>query len=187
MPRKKRDDYEQRIQDTSTALVRLRRPGLVIAHLQDKFAINARTGWKYIAEVRRRWREEENDAAPGAQLARRDGLRATLNEALAHAWQRQKVVKDAQGNPVINPSTGKVATIASPDLAAIGALVKQLRDLDAVDERRAPQPLPIIPMVSASGGTMDGLSSADLVTYLQTGRLPASLAAKNSTDDAEDA
>lgn len=174
MPRKPKEDYEAAMDATATALITLRRPSRVVAHLQERFGIARRTGYRYIELVRERWAKEEAPATAEGRAIHQNSIRATINEVMTHAWNRRKVVKDSSGNPVMDPATGRPTTVADPDLRTVLDCTKQLRELDAMDEAKSPTPVPIIPMVAdAAGKTMGKLTNAELIEYARTGRLPA--------------
>lgn len=122
--------HEEHLAETEQALVRLRAKYRVQQHLVTKYGIAPRTARKWIEAVRRRWGAE---AEQTDRTAKRNEMRATLNELLHQALNKTIVVKNPDGTVVVDPQSGRPVVKLQPDLQRALHASAQLRALDGLD------------------------------------------------------
>lgn len=135
MGRVSKQEHEERLAETEQALVRLRSSYRVEQHLAKKFGVDERTARKWMAAVRKRWREA---AVEVDRQAHRDELAATLNEVIFQAMNKSFIVKNEDGTVVLDanpnsPTFGKPVVKANPDLQRVLHAVSQLRSMFGTD------------------------------------------------------
>lgn len=176
MARTTKEEYEKRIAACETLMIRWRNAGRIRVHLAKEFGVKPDTVAAWMTEVRKRWRKQaEEEAAAGfdARTAQRDAMRQLLNDVVAQAMSRSEIVKDAKGNPVLDPTTMKPVTRANPDLQRVLRAAQQLRDLDALDLAKD-QVLRITGAVATTslGNFTEGRSAVELAHFLEHGYWP---------------
>jgi len=126
-------EAEQRVAEVEAAMIRRMSTGAIIRHFSARWGIRERQIERYMARVREQWDREGRDLAPRAREARRDQMRASLDDCYAQSMSRREVVKDSSGNPVLGPD-GAPLTVARPDTRSAIAAARLLMDLDALSE-----------------------------------------------------
>lgn len=129
---------EAKLRDTERHLVSLGHRASVVEVLSKKYSVTSYTVESWINKVRRRWAKqaEEEEKALGVPLreGRRTHLRFMLLEIHAKASARTEVVRDKNGNVVIE--NGRPVVRPNPNLQASLQVMRQLRALDALDAPR---------------------------------------------------
>lgn len=129
----------QRMTEVEAMLLRRLSTRYVQDVLAPRWGVTQRQVRDYISKVRQAWRQEAETLAPEERerrLLQRDHLRASLNDAYARALGRTEVVRDAKGNPIIDPTTSKPLVREVPDLTNGLRALTLLMDLDAVGADR---------------------------------------------------
>jgi hypothetical protein len=129
------EELELRLSETARLLIRRRSYTEVERELSNRYSVDARTTRRWIRKVKDRWRAEAD--VEGAGDARAD-LVQQLDAVLASAWSHMVIVKDADGNPVVdqNPSSpgfGKPLVRNEPKTQQILHAISQLRALKGAD------------------------------------------------------
>ncbi len=123
-------EYESRIADTEEHIVRLRSSPRIIRVMAAKYRVDPKSVANWIREVYDRWAAEATEVN---REARRNEMRATLNTVVSMALNKSTVLKDINGNPMIDAVTQKPITRALPDIKSVLDATKQLRALDGLD------------------------------------------------------
>lgn len=135
------EEMELRLAETARLLVRRRSYVDVERDLANRFGVDARTARKWIRKVKDRWRAEAD--VEGQDDARVD-LVQQLDAVLAAAWTNMVIVKDKEGNPILdenpvlangapNPGYKKPLVRNEPKVQHILHAVSQLRAIKGVD------------------------------------------------------
>lgn len=151
MSRASVEDYAARLAETEQAMIRLRSSFRVEQALCSKYGVSPRNVRRWMHQVRKKWKVE----AAGEELDRtnqRQDMHSTLNEILFQALNRTQVVKDANGDPILDPASivrdvagnpvldangrmsGRPMVKANPDLQRALHACIQIRGLHALDE-----------------------------------------------------
>lgn len=176
VPRLSNGERERRIRDTENHLIRLGRTRAVEEALSKRYGVARRTVRKWIQWVRAEWAEQakEEEKALGMTIreARRLQHRQMLQDLWAQAASRTEVVRDKEGNVVMEERDGdtRPAVRPNPNYHAMLQASKQLRYLDALDQ-------PAVKHVHMTGGVsekdpMEGRTLKEQVFYLEKGRWP---------------
>lgn len=102
-------------------------PSRVIEALTRKYDVDTRTANQWVATVRRRW-ERLREGVPIDE--RRSQLVAMVENVYASAVNQSEIVRNSDGEPVLDPVTGRVLEKRKPDRKAALAAVRLLADLD---------------------------------------------------------
>lgn len=138
MSRASQEVFAARLAETEQTMIRLRSSYRVEQALSQKYNVQRRQVRRWMQQVRKKWKEEASGEEQDRTTLRAD-MDKTLNEIIAQAFTRTVVVKDADGNPMLDPNPnsntyGKPIIKANPDLQrALHALI-QLRALHALDQ-----------------------------------------------------
>jgi hypothetical protein len=133
------EEIRQRMQEVEAMLLRRLSTRQVQDVLAKRWNVTQRQVRDYIGKVRAAWRQDAVTLAPEERerrLLARDHMRASLNDAYSRALGRTEVVRDAKGNPVVDPGTGKPLLREVPDLVNGLRALGLLMDLDAVGADR---------------------------------------------------
>lgn len=169
-----REEKAQRVDAIESLMTRrLSQPGIV-AWARREWAVGERQARDYIRAVRDRWAAEAGGDLGVDRQERRLHMRASLNDIYARAMARSEIVRDAAGNPFIDPTTGKPLVREVPELRTAVRAADALCRLDGLYQDRvaltgangAPLPAPQINVMFL------GRSREDLVAYARTGRWP---------------
>lgn len=137
---------ERCIAETEDAMLKLRSPHRVHEYIGRKWKIEKRQVQRYMEKVRAKWREQAaRTPTPELREQRRDYMRATLDHMIHDSLMRTEVVKDADGNPLLddrefladgsrNPNYKRPVTRPAPDRRAALYALRLLKDLDGLDE-----------------------------------------------------
>lgn len=123
---------EDRIRVAETLLLQRVRIGSVVAHLVRTYGVSERQAQRYVAKVREGWRR----GAPRdveTREARRDEVRATIDEVIRLAMQRRKPLRGPDGGPVFAPGTTDPIMVPEPDLRAALHGLRLAMQLDALE------------------------------------------------------
>lgn len=126
-PDKNLDALISQLADTERALVELVTPSRVIEALTRKYDVDTRTANQWVATVRRRW-ERLREGVPIEE--RRSQLVAMVENVYASAVNHSEIVRDSDGEPMLDPISGRVLEKRKPDRKAALAAVRLLADLD---------------------------------------------------------
>jgi hypothetical protein len=150
------EEREDRLREVEGAMARRIPTRQLEAMFAKRWNISVRQVRRYVATVRDRWREEAQELESD-RPKQRDAMRASLNVVFSKAMTKTAVVKDAAGNPLIDPATGRPLTMEAPDLRGAVQAAKVLVALDALD---APQRVEL-------GGTVDHTVSGEGIEDLK--------------------
>jgi hypothetical protein len=136
-----KEELELRLAETARLLVRKRSYMDVERELAARFGVDMRTARKWIRTVKRAWTEAAD--VESAEDARAD-LIAQLDAVLTEAWNHKEIVRDKEGNPVLdqnatltdgrpNPGYQKPLVMSKPKIQNILHAVSQLRALRGAD------------------------------------------------------
>jgi hypothetical protein len=150
MPARKRmtEELADRLAFTAEMMVRLRSSRRVEVEVSKRFGVDPRTVRAWMKRVRELRREEMGAVD---RIMARDDMRESLNTAAALAIGRMHVVKDKDGNPImedfIDPATGqvlkRVAMRANPDLQRFLHACRELVHLDGLAEEAPSAPIKV--------------------------------------------
>jgi hypothetical protein len=130
--------YEERLAACEQAMIRLRSAHRVEQEMKAKFGVDDRTARKWMRAIKKKWKEEA-EAEGYDRTTMRVEMDRTLNEVLAAAMNRTIIVKDKDGNPMLDqnpnsPTYGKPLVKANPDLQRVLHACIQLRALHSLDQ-----------------------------------------------------
>lgn len=128
-------------------MVKLRSEYRIHQYIMAKWKVSKRTVERWEKEVRAQWAAAA-EAEPDPQKRRerrRNQMRADLDTAMAEAMNRTMIVKDSDGNPMLdpremlptgekNPNYQRPITRPHPDIQRFLHACNQLRHLDGLDE-----------------------------------------------------
>lgn len=137
-----KEEYEYRLAETAKLLVRRRGYLDVERELARRFGVDMRTTRKWIRAVKERWKAEASEEDVEASRA---DLVAQLDAVITAAWNHVEVVKDKDGNPLLDqnqtltdgsPNPGYLKPIVRPAARVQHVLhaVSQLRALKGADK-----------------------------------------------------
>lgn len=151
-----REIKEDRLAEIEAALVRRVGYEAIARTYAQKWGLQARQIKRYIAEVRKRWREEAEARGPGERIEDRAHMRKSLNDAYYRAMSKAEIMRDASGQPIMH--NGKPLKSEKPDVnAAVGA-AKVLIQLDGLADK-TPQEVEIKATVAHSAVDVDELDN----------------------------
>ncbi len=131
--RRTRLEMEVIYADVEDHMVRLPE-GRVKGQLVTKYQVDPSTVSKWMREVLARMRKAGKVDAEELRENRRNLMRLRLETAHSMAVNKSVIVRDPTGKPIIDPATKKPMRTAAPDLKNGLDALKQLRDLDGLDE-----------------------------------------------------
>jgi hypothetical protein len=150
MPGKTRmtEELADRIAYTGELMTRLRSSYRVELEASKHFGVTRRAVRKWMAKVREMRREESSGID---RLMARDDMRAAFNLAGALAIGRTQVVKDKDGNPVMeevfdpraNQVVKRVAMRPNPDIQRFLHAMRELVHLDGLAEEAPSAPIKV--------------------------------------------
>lgn len=140
--RTQRAEIEERIRVAETLLVQRVRVSAVVDHLVRTYGVSENSARRYVDAVRERWRAGAPKTLE-AREARRDEIRATIDEAIRRALARTKPLVDRKGAPVMRTVERQVGdtverveepvAVESPDLRAALHGLRLAMQLDALE------------------------------------------------------
>lgn len=133
MARTTQEIYAQRLAETEQTMIRLRSSYRVEKHLAEKFGVLPRQVRRWMHQIRVKWKAEATTEDQDREALRAE-MHQTLNDILAQAMQRTVIVKDADGNPLLDQATKRPIVKSNPDLQRALHACIQLRNLHALDE-----------------------------------------------------
>lgn len=145
------DERDERVREVEAAMARRIPRAQMEAALCKRWDCSSRQVRRYMAEVRKRWRDEAIEMEDD-RPSRRDEMRASLNAIFAKAMAQTRVVKDANNNPVMDPTTGRPLVVETPDLRSAIQASRVLVQLDALD---APMRMDVTASVTHSASEAD--------------------------------
>lgn len=163
-----REEVFARLREVETLIARRLSTSAIESHLSAKWNVTRRQVRDYIARMRAQWAAE---ATTEGRVERRDHLRASVNDLYARAMARTEIVRDAAGNPIMDPQTQRPMTREIPDLRTAVRASEVLARLDGLNiEKPGPivVPLPTAPALDFAKGK----DRAALLHFAQTGRWP---------------
>lgn len=176
-PRATREEMERREMQVEQALLRRLPPQQIVRTLAAEWGIGTRPVWGYLQSVRARWaREAEHEQTAEGRAEARSHMRASLNDLYAKSLGRREVVRDSAGNPVIDPSTGRPATVEKPVVADALRAARLLMDLDAL---QAPPPVQAHSVQATVVAAVARAKPANLAAFLT--RIPQPPAPKDES------
>lgn len=131
-----RQELEERLRAAETLMVQRVRMATVVDHLVRAYGVTERQAQRYCERVRERWAASRpRDLAQ--RDARRDEIRATLDEVIRRALTATRPVKDASGAVLVEldeDGRARPVTVAAPDLRAALHGLRLAIALDALEE-----------------------------------------------------
>lgn len=131
-----RQELEERYRAAETLMVQRVRMATVVDHLSRTYGVTERQAERYCERVRERWAASRpRDLAQ--RDARRDEIRATLDEVIRRALTATRPVKDASGAvrvEVDDEGRARPVTVPAPDLRAALHGLRLAIALDALEE-----------------------------------------------------
>ena len=146
MPGIKRPERERRMNRAEELLITGMSSTQVAEQMKEEFGVKERAAWRYVSNVRKRWREEAEELGPEIREERREAMRRTL-----------EYVKQRGFN-------GK-------DFGTVLKATKQLRALDGLDQPKELRLSGALGVVDTSR-VFASRPTSDLIAFLRTGRLP---------------
>lgn len=135
-PKANRIEIEERIRAAETLMVQRVRMATVVDHLVRAYGVTERQAQRYCERVRERWASARpRDLAQ--RDARRDEIRATIDEVILRALTRKIPAKDERGATrveVDEDGQARPVLIAAPDLRAALHGLRLAIALDALEE-----------------------------------------------------
>lgn len=171
-PRRKadREEIDRRIDEVEQAMARGMGSRAVMVHFAKKWGITTRQIRNYQFTVRKRWRKQAEDLGPDERIARRDEYRTSLQAVYAMAMNKQAVVRDMTGAPLLDED-GKPLLRPAPEIKSAINAMRALIALDGVAE-----PVRQVIETPDVGPALAARSAEELVSFLQSGRMPAAAA-----------
>lgn len=165
-PKLDRRHKAQRLAECEALMVRRLSIPAIEMHLARQWGISSRQVGDYIKEVRQRWVKE---APSDARITERAHMRASLNDLYARAMSKTEIVRDAAGNPILDPQ-GQPLRREVPDLRAATRVSETLCRLDGLYQDTVK--VEMGGGVTATVGAFTERSREDLVAFAKTGRWP---------------
>lgn len=129
------DELATRLREVEEAMARRVPRTQMEAAFAKRWGCSERTVRRYTQLVREKWRKE---AEGEDRVARRDAMRASLNGIFNKAVMRVTVVRDANGQPIVDPTTGNPIKVENPDLRAALHASRVLIQLDGLNDEAPP-------------------------------------------------
>lgn len=108
----------------------------LVLRCKEEWDVAEATVYKRIRMVRDAWAAE---AKKYDRTAKRDEHRSRLLRLYNMAVNRMRPLRDAEGNPVIDPKTDKPFMVEEPDLRTAVKVLDSMSKLDNLDERVVPE------------------------------------------------
>lgn len=168
MARTSKAEYEIRLIETESLMLRIVAPAKVKAMLSKKFKVTENTVVSWMGVVRKRWAEDvaaQSARMPELRQERRNQMRAMLYDIVSQANSKSVIIRGKDGAPLLDKA-GKPVREARPDIRAALEAMKQLRDLDALDQPKAAHLL----VSNNSPKDGDGMSNDEMDFFIATSR-----------------
>lgn len=165
-------EHARRVDEIETLLARRLSTSRIERWGAEQWKVTQRQVRNYIAHVRKRWLEE---AEGTDRTAKRDQLRATAEDIIARALSRSEVVRDAAGNPIMDPKSGKPLTREIPDLRTAQRGADLLARLDGLYQDRIKVDAKFTGTMAAAVTRPEkfvGKTREQLLHFARTGRFP---------------
>lgn len=169
MARTDNDEIARRLDEVETLMARRLSTSKVCQWAAAKYSITERQARKYVQKIRERWAAESSTVD---RAAKRDQLRATAESIVAHALSRSEVVRDADGNPIVDPTTNRPLVREVPDLKTAIRGADVLARLDGLYQDKLRVEDARAPVVAVSSSRFAGRSREELTHFAQHGRFP---------------
>lgn len=123
-PRKRKfSKFQDRLQQIEAALANCVPEPQITRSCAKQFGVSENMVRQYIAEVRQRWREDSSSSGGAQREAKRDLIRVQLQTVVMRAFTRTV--------------TRAGITTPDPDLRAATVALRELKNLDGLDEAKA--------------------------------------------------
>jgi hypothetical protein len=161
----------ERLVEVETLLTRRVGSRRIEKLLAERWSLTTRQVRHYIARVRRTW---EAEASSEGREAKRDAMRASLDDLYANAMGRTEIVRDAKGSPILDPQ-GKPLVRPNPDTKTA---VRAAAEIIRLDGLAAPTKVEVSGAVRGAAAPPNpkdffaGRSDAELEFLIQYRRWP---------------
>lgn len=164
-----REEMFARLREVETLIARRLSTSAIETHLSGKWNVTRRQVRDYIARMRAQWAAE---ATTEGRIERRDHLRASVNDLYSRAMARTEIVRDAAGNPIMDPQTQRPMLREVPDLKTAVRASEVLARLDGLNVEKPGGPL-VLPLTTMPAlDFAKGKDRTALLHFAQTGRWP---------------
>jgi hypothetical protein len=126
-----RATMDERVDVAEGLLVQCKPVWQVKNELAQKYRVTIRQAREYTERVRERWARE---AGALDRSARRNAIRASVEDIYSKAISQTRVLRDQKGKPVTDPKTKKPILIPVPDLRGALRAAQVLIALDGLAE-----------------------------------------------------